>query len=86
MVETHEFVDSTMEDRVKNMIRDVGVQNFVKVVCESMTTNVETPLYPGSTNFTQLSTVLRLINLKALNGWIDKSFTRIALVVERNAS
>ena len=29
--------------------------------------NVETPLDPGSTNFTRLLVVLRLINLKALN-------------------
>jgi len=57
------------------MIRDVGVQTFAKVVCKNMTTNVETLLYPGSTNFTRLLAVLRLINLKALNGWTDKSFT-----------
>nr|KYP41707.1 hypothetical protein KK1_036921 [Cajanus cajan] len=35
------------------------------------------PLYPDSTNFTRLSTVLRLFNLKAKNGWIDKNFTKL---------
>jgi len=68
ITEEHRFVESTMEDRLEDMIRDVGVQTFAKAVYENMTTDVETPLYPGSTNFTRLSTVLRLINLKALNG------------------
>jgi len=30
-------------------------------------------LYHGQTNFTQLSTVLRLMNLNASNEWTDKS-------------
>jgi len=59
-----------MEDRLEDMIRDVGVQTFAKVVYENMTTDAKTPLYPGSTNFTRLSSVLKLINLKALNGWL----------------
>jgi len=42
-----------------------------------MTIDAEIPLYPSSTNFTRLSAVLRLINLKALNDWIDKSFTEL---------
>jgi len=42
-----------------------------------MTTDEETPLYTGSTNFTVLSTVLRLINFKALNGWTDKIFIEL---------
>ena len=40
-----------------------------------MSNDAETPLYPGSTNFTRLSTVLSLMNLKAMNGWTGKSFT-----------
>jgi len=42
-----------------------------------MSSDVETPLYPGSTNFTRLSKMLRLMNLKAINGWTDKSFTKL---------
>jgi len=42
-----------------------------------MSSVVETQLYPGSTNFTWLSAVLRLMNLKAINGWTDKSFTEL---------
>jgi len=75
MVEAHEFVDKTMEDRLEHMIRDVGLQTFTKYVYKNMTTDAETPLYPSSTNFTRLSVVLTLINLNALNGWTDKSFT-----------
>ena len=31
-----------------------------------MSSDAETPLYPGATNFTRLSEVLRLMNLKAI--------------------
>jgi len=47
-----------------------------------MFNDVETPLYPGSTNFTRLSTVLRLMNLKAMNGWTNKSFTELLELVK----
>ena len=74
-------VDSTMkerceEDNMEDMIRDVGVEAFAQVhVCEMMSTNSETLLYVYSTKFTRLSVVLRLMNLKAANGWTNKSFT-----------
>jgi len=42
-----------------------------------MSSNAETPLYSGSTNFTRLSVELRLMNLKAIIGWTDKSFTEL---------
>jgi len=67
ITKTHEYVYSKMDDRLEDMIHDVGIQTFAKIVYENMTTNVENLLYPSS-NFTQLSLVLRLINLKALNG------------------
>jgi len=63
MAEAYQFVESTMEDRLEDMIHEVGVQTFTKVVYENMTTDVETPLYPCSTNFKRLSRVSRLINL-----------------------
>jgi len=65
MVEAHEFVDKTMEDRLEDMICDVGLQTFAKAVYENMTIDAKTPLYTGSTDFTRLSTILRCINLKA---------------------
>ena len=72
-----EFVNFSMDDRLENMIRDVGVESFGNAVLEIMSNDVETPLYYGSTNFIRLSTVLKLMNLKAMNGWIDKSFTEL---------
>jgi len=63
----HDDVD---DDRLKDMIHDVGVESFVEAHgYGSMSSDAETPLYPGSTNFTWLSVVLRLMNLKAINGW-----------------
>ena len=35
------------------------------------------PLFPGCKTFTKLSAVLNLYNLKASNGWSDKSFTAL---------
>jgi len=67
-----------MMDRLEDMIRDVGTESFVEAHgYKSMSSNSETPLYPGWTNFTQLSAVLRLMNLKAINGWTDKSFMEL---------
>jgi len=64
-----------MEDTLEHIIHDVGVQSFAKVVYENMYIDEETSLYPSSTNFTRLSAMLSLMNLKALNGWTNKSFT-----------
>jgi len=36
-----------------------------------------TQLYPGYSSFTCLSAVLRLFNMKAKNGWTDRSFTEL---------
>ena len=66
-----------MDDRLEDMIRDVEAESIANVVFENMSNDAETPLYPGSTNFTRLSAVLRLMNLKAMNGWTDKSFTKL---------
>jgi len=43
--EIHGEVD---DDRMKDMIHDVGAESFAKVHrYESMSSDVETPLYPG---------------------------------------
>jgi len=46
-----------------------------------MSADAETPLYVGSTKFTQLSAVLRLVDLKAINGWTGKSFTELLVLL-----
>ena len=75
---TEEYVGSTIDDaehddvdddRLEDMIRDVGADSFAEAHgYGSMSSDAETPLYPISTNFTRLSTVLRLMNLKTING------------------
>jgi len=51
------------------MICDLGAEFFVEAHgYGSMSSDAEIPLYPGSTNFTRLAAVLRLMNLKAING------------------
>ena len=68
--------DVVHDDRLEDMIHDVVDESFAEAHgCGSMLSDAETPLYPESTNFTRFSAVLRLINLKAINGWTDKSFT-----------
>jgi len=70
--------DDVDDDQLEDMIRDVGTESFAEArgyVC--MSSDAETPLYPRSTNFTRLSSMLRLMNLKAINGWTDKSFTEL---------
>jgi len=71
----HDDVD---DDRLDDMIRDVGAQYFAETHgYGSISSDAETPLYPGSNNFTRLSAMLRLMNLKTINGWSDKSFTEL---------
>jgi len=68
--------DAIHDDQLEDMIRDVEAESFAEAHgYGSMSSDVETLLYPGSTNFTRLSAVLRLMNLKVINGCTDKSFT-----------
>ena len=88
---TEHVVDSTMEegreerveeDNMEDMIQDVGLEAFAQAhVYKMMSTNTETPLYVCLTKFMRLSTVLRLMHLKATNGWIDKSFTKLLVLL-----
>jgi len=49
---------------------------------DRLTTDAKTPLYNGCTSFTRLSAVLKLFNLKAGNGWSDKSFTELSSLLK----
>jgi len=46
-----------------------------------MSADAETSFYVGSTKFTRLSAILRLMNLKVTNGWMDKSFTELLVLL-----
>ena len=44
---------------------------------EKLLEDAEKPLYLGCSKFTKLPVLVRLYNLKARNGWSNKSFYRI---------
>ncbi|XP_058769046.1 uncharacterized protein LOC131642899 [Vicia villosa] len=59
-------------------MRDIGQYSFKRAhAYDTLCNDKDKPLYPGCTNFTRLSAVLKLFNLKANNGWTDKSFTKL---------
>jgi len=74
--------ERVQEDNMEDMIRDVGTEAFAQVhVYETMYVDAKIPLYVGSTKFTRLLAVLRLMNLKVTNGWTDKSFTELLVLL-----
>ncbi|RVW62905.1 hypothetical protein CK203_059764 [Vitis vinifera] len=44
---------------------------------ERLLEDAEKPLYPDCKNFTKLSTLVKLYNLKGRYGWFDKSFSKL---------
>ena len=77
-VSQREEVDVDMDYQLEDMIRDIGAESFERAhVYDKLCIDAEKPLYPGCIKFTRLSAVLRLVNLKARNGWSDKSFTEL---------
>ena len=44
---------------------------------DSLKDDSEKSLYPGYTGFTRLSAILKLCNIKAKNGWTNRSFTKL---------
>lgn len=69
--------DEDMEDRLEEMLGHVEQESHRPHVFDSLKSDSKEPLYPGCTKFTRLSAVLRLLNVKARNGWTDKSFTEL---------
>ncbi|XP_058725960.1 uncharacterized protein LOC131597270 [Vicia villosa] len=77
-VSEREVVDVDMDNRLEDMINDIGLESFQRAhMYDTLCSDNEKPLYPGCSNFTRLYAVLRLFNLKARNGWTDKSFTKL---------
>ena len=67
------------DDDVVGMVNDIE-EDFVDhhEKFERLLGDAEKPLYFGCTNnFTKLSAIVRLYNLKAGNGWSDKSFSEL---------
>lgn len=77
-VSERDDMDVEMDNQMEDMICDIGQEDFQRAHAHNnLRANNELILYPGCKNFTQLSAVLRLFNLKAKNGWTDKSFTEL---------
>ncbi|WVZ21880.1 hypothetical protein V8G54_000424 [Vigna mungo] len=53
----------------------------VDFVMEDGLDDAELPLYSGCIKYTRLSAILKLFNVKARNGWRDKSFTELLELV-----
>ena len=61
-----------------DMIRDIGGESVHQAhVFDSLKDDSLIELYPGCSSFSRLSVVLRLFNMKARNGWTDRSFTEL---------
>ena len=73
-----EYSNVYFHDCMENMIRDIGEDSFYQGhVHDSLKDDSIKELYPGCSTFSRLSTILKLFNIKARNGWIDKSFTEL---------
>lgn len=75
--ESNEFDTNTFDhDRVDEML-DVVEEDLrdCPEMFERLVSDSEKPLYDGCSKFTRMSAVLKLYNIKARNGWSDKSFT-----------
>ena len=74
----YEYSNMYSEDCMEEMIRDIGEENFQQThMYDSLKDNSTTNLYPGCLSFSRLLAVLRLFNIKARNGWTDRSFTEL---------
>ncbi|RZB86718.1 hypothetical protein D0Y65_026692 [Glycine soja] len=72
--------------RIEEMIRDLGQDGFRQAhgpLYDKIENDSKIPLYSGCTTFTRLSMVLALVNLKALFGWSDKSFTKLLVLLKK---
>ena len=61
--------DEYMDDLLEDMFCDVGEFSFNNDnIYDTLCSDKDTPLYKGCTSFTQLSTVLKLFNVKEKMG------------------
>ncbi|XP_031116642.1 uncharacterized protein LOC116020298 [Ipomoea triloba] len=75
--------DDESEDQLDEMFRDVG-EEFTDRSNEldELLNDSKLPLWPGCSKYTRLSVILKLFNLKAGNGWSDKSFTTLLEILK----
>ncbi|CAM8896595.1 unnamed protein product [Rhodiola kirilowii] len=79
--------DDWEEDNLIEMVNNIA-NDFVDTphILESLRNDSELPLYEECSKYTRLSATLKLFNLKAKNGWSNKSFTELLALVKRHAS
>jgi len=78
-------VDVQVGDHIEDMLCDLGQEGFRQAhspYYETLEIDSKKPLYVGCANFTRLSRVLALVNLKARFGWSDKSFNELLLLLK----
>lgn len=62
-----------MDDQIEDMNHGIGEYYFKKArMYDTLCRDKNELLYKGCTNFTQLSAVLKLFNLKPKSVWMDK--------------
>ncbi|XP_019156907.1 PREDICTED: uncharacterized protein LOC109153494 [Ipomoea nil] len=75
--------DDGIKDRIDEMMRDMqGDCSEMPLEFKCLFENAEKPLFSGCAKYTKLSGVLKLYNLKANNGWSDKSFTGLLELIK----
>ena len=58
--------DTNMDDRIEDIIRDVGEEAFEQShAYGNMCSDAEKPLYPGCKKYQLLNAVLKLVSLEA---------------------
>ncbi|CAM8883339.1 unnamed protein product [Rhodiola kirilowii] len=73
--------DDWEEENLIDMINNVADEfDSRPQVVGSLRNDSELPLYEGCSKYTRLSATLKLFNLKAKNGWSDKSFTYVVIM------
>jgi hypothetical protein len=78
--ESHDDIDGLLFDTFRNVVETNGVNDgpnedakkFYNLIDES-----KQPLYPGCTNFSTLSFIIRMYLLKCLHGWSNASFSSL---------
>ncbi|XP_054797439.1 uncharacterized protein LOC129302523 [Prosopis cineraria] len=84
---SHDFDTSTYEvneeDQLEEMARVIEEElKDCPEMLERLKSNAEKPFYSGYTEFTLLSGVLSLYNLKASSSWSDKSFSELLALLK----
>ena len=78
-------VDVEVGDHIEDMLHDLGQEGFrqAHAPCyDTLQADSKKPLYVECANFTRLSGVLALVNLKARFGWSDKSFNELLVLLK----